>query len=147
MSDDIEEKRTGYGRPPVHSRFKPGSSGNAKGRPKKSRNIATEILAELNLPIVVRENGREQKLSKGAVLAKTLVSRALNGDIRAFKILVDLLPAQFQVPSDAKPTEPVNAEDAEILERFFTRRLLTENEAAPSAQHESDNENPENENE
>jgi hypothetical protein len=43
MSDDNEEERIAYGRPPVHSRFKPGSSGNAKGRPKKSRNIATEI--------------------------------------------------------------------------------------------------------
>src|SRR5258708_20178379 len=33
----------GYGRPPVHSRFKPGKSGNPKGRAKQSRNMRTIV--------------------------------------------------------------------------------------------------------
>jgi hypothetical protein len=30
----------GDGKPPMHTRFKPGRSGNAKGRPKRHRNGA-----------------------------------------------------------------------------------------------------------
>jgi hypothetical protein len=37
----------GYGRPPIHTRFKPGQSGNPAGRPKGAQNSATEIAAEL----------------------------------------------------------------------------------------------------
>ena len=37
------EYSVGYGRAPLHSRFKPGQSGNAKGRPKDSRNVKTEL--------------------------------------------------------------------------------------------------------
>ena len=29
----------GYGKPPKHTRFKPGQSGNSKGRPKGVRNF------------------------------------------------------------------------------------------------------------
>ena len=38
----------GYGRPPVHSRFKPGKSGNPKGRAKQSRNMRTIVQQVLN---------------------------------------------------------------------------------------------------
>ena len=33
--------QVGYCRPPLHSRFKPGQSGNPKGRPRQSRNMRT----------------------------------------------------------------------------------------------------------
>ena len=35
--------QVGYCRPPLHSRFKPGQSGNPKGRPKQSRNMRTIV--------------------------------------------------------------------------------------------------------
>ena len=54
------EKKVGYGNPPGKSRFKPGQSGNPKGRPKQSGNIALEILAELRQPVTVGENGQER---------------------------------------------------------------------------------------
>ena len=37
------EYSIGYGRPPIHSRYKPGWSGNAKGRPKGSCNVKTDL--------------------------------------------------------------------------------------------------------
>jgi len=37
----------GYGRPPVHARFRPGQSGNPKGRPKGSRNKRTAMAEQI----------------------------------------------------------------------------------------------------
>jgi hypothetical protein len=42
-----KDYEVGYGRPPIHTRFKPGQSGNPAGRPKGAQNFATEIAAEL----------------------------------------------------------------------------------------------------
>ena len=43
MSDDYE---VGYKKPPIHTRFKPGVSGNPKGRPKGTKNLATDLAEE-----------------------------------------------------------------------------------------------------
>lgn len=65
--DDNEEHEVGYKKPPVHSRWKKGQSGNLKGRKKgKVRlvdmdDVFDEVLAAL---VAVNENGRPQKMSK-----------------------------------------------------------------------------------
>ena len=33
----------GYGKPPKHTQFKPGQSGNSKGRPRGQRNFRTAV--------------------------------------------------------------------------------------------------------
>ena len=111
----------GYKKPPIHSRFKSGKSGNPRGRPKKST-VGFELVQELNRCITIRENGTEQKATKAAALAKSLVARALGGDMRAVAHLIRLLPLQFQPPSEAVDTE-VSAFDAAVLQRFFERQL------------------------
>ncbi|RUW55175.1 hypothetical protein EOA32_02510, partial [Mesorhizobium sp. M1A.F.Ca.ET.072.01.1.1] len=134
MSDHKDdEEGVGYGKPPKHSRFRAGQSGNPKGRPKiKSKSFASGILAELEQSIVIRENGRELKLTKRAVIVKTLVAKAMKGDVRALKEIKELLPQQFQHDGDAKPNEAVSAEEAELLERFVERRLFGRTNAEPS---------------
>ena len=48
----------GYGRPPTHSRFRPGQSGNPAGRRKGVRNLKTDVMRTLGAPIKVKEGGR-----------------------------------------------------------------------------------------
>jgi hypothetical protein len=43
----------GYGRPPMHTRFKPGQSGNVKGRPRGSKNLTTTMTKELNQKVTI----------------------------------------------------------------------------------------------
>jgi Family of unknown function (DUF5681) len=38
-----KDYKVGYGRPPEHSRFKRGQSGNPRGRPRKHRNFRTVL--------------------------------------------------------------------------------------------------------
>ncbi len=37
----------GYGKPPRHTRFQPGRSGNPRGRPKDTKNLKTDLIEEL----------------------------------------------------------------------------------------------------
>jgi hypothetical protein len=74
---------TGYGRPPEHAQFKPGKSGNPKGRPKQSKNLKSIIQQALTSTVTVRENGRLRSVSKieGVVLSQ--LERALKGNEKA----------------------------------------------------------------
>lgn len=80
--------QVGYMRPPVASRFKPGQSGNAKGRPKGAQNFSTVLDQELNAKVPVTENGVRKTVRKQSVIAKQLVNKAAAGDIRAATVVI-----------------------------------------------------------
>ncbi|SRR5713101_4445432 len=54
----------GFRRPPLHTRFKPGVSGNPSGRPKDSKNLKTLLHAILNEQISLQEGSQSRKVSK-----------------------------------------------------------------------------------
>ena len=74
---------TGYGRPPEHARFKPGKSGNPKGRPKQSRNAKTIIRRVLDSTVTVREGDHTRTVSKLEGIILRQVEGALKGDPKA----------------------------------------------------------------
>jgi hypothetical protein len=78
----------GYKKPPRHSQFKPGLSGNVKGRPKGSKNFTTVFEEELRAPIEVTENGKRKRISKRQAIVKQTVNRAASGDPKATSILL-----------------------------------------------------------
>jgi hypothetical protein len=80
----------GYRRPPAASRFKKGKSGNPKGRPKGSRNIATLIEQELQKRVVITENGKKRTVTRAQALAMKLVSEAMKGDAKCLTVMLDL---------------------------------------------------------
>ncbi len=86
MSDhDDDDKSVGYGRPPEHSQFKPGQSGNPKGRPTKSKN-KKRILREMLFEIVpVTLGGRQTRLTCLEVMTRAAVNKAVQGDARAYR--------------------------------------------------------------
>src|SRR5205085_10093153 len=54
----------GYGKPPEHSRFKPGQSGNPKGRPKAARSLRSIVHDLLNERITDRADGKQQRIRR-----------------------------------------------------------------------------------
>jgi len=65
------------------AKFTPGRSGNPKGRPRGSRNLAAQILAEVN------ETASEQQISKLSATIKGMVDKAVAGDQRATQMVID----------------------------------------------------------
>lgn len=109
----------GYKRPPLQSRFKPGHSGNSKGKAQGQKNIKTELLDELKSKIAVTESGRRQLLSKQSIIVKRMVSDAAKGDARAREQLLRLLADIERVQPPLAADDPIGrAKDAEILAEF-----------------------------
>jgi hypothetical protein len=121
MATDGDD-RIGYGRPPKATRFKPGQSGNPKGRPKHARNLKTEFLEELNEIIRVREGDREMKISKQRAFVKALVAAAIKGDMRAANALVSFCNRAFGDERD-ESSSGTATHDLEILEEFVSREV------------------------
>ncbi|MGD9712781.1 MAG: DUF5681 domain-containing protein, partial [Thermomicrobiales bacterium] len=77
--DDKPDYQVGYGKPPVHSQFKPGQSGNPKGK-KKGRKSYKKIAEEvLYAKVKVRTGDSEKKMAGLEALFRKNMSDALNG--------------------------------------------------------------------
>jgi hypothetical protein len=91
MPDNQESKyQVGFQRPPRHTQFRKGTSGNPKGRPRDSKNLATELEEALGEKVAIVENGRRRKITKRCAMIKQLVNKAASGDLRASRQLTDL---------------------------------------------------------
>ena len=63
----------GYRRPPLHSRFKPGISGNPRGRPKGSKNLDSLCHSLLSRKVTIHEAGARRKVTAvEAILLATI---------------------------------------------------------------------------
>lgn len=80
---------TGYCKPPTHTQFKPGFSGNKKGRPKGSKSNINDLLSkELNAKVVLKDG---TKIPKDLALIKQLSNKALSGDLSSIKLVLELM--------------------------------------------------------
>ncbi|MEQ8992764.1 MAG: DUF5681 domain-containing protein [Pseudomonadales bacterium] len=115
----------GYGHPPMHSRFKPGQSGNPRGRPKGSKNFKTDLLEVLKMPVQIGENGRKRKISSQRAGLLRLREKALAGDARALDRLLEF--ARNYNDEDEGSSQLVRSSSDESilanLEARFRRRL------------------------
>lgn len=80
----------GYGKPPKATRFKAGTSGNPKGRPKGPRSISALVQEELNRKQEVIINGRRTKFERRQVMVRQQADKAMRGDQKAFALLMKL---------------------------------------------------------
>jgi hypothetical protein len=78
------EYKVGNKKPPKHSQFKAGSSGNPTGRPKGAQNFNMLVMAELSSLTKIHEAGKTKKVTKLQAMAKILVNKAMNGDPKAY---------------------------------------------------------------
>ncbi len=117
--------KVGYKRPPKEHQFKKGISGNPKGRPKNNATFVENVLDEMQEKIMVKESGKQKKITKKQALAKKLVAEALNGKNSAIKLLLPILASETNLTKEVD--EELSANDAQIIEDYITRRFNNEN--------------------
>jgi hypothetical protein len=114
----------GYGKPPRHTRFQKGQSGNPRGRPGGSKNLKTLLSEALNEPVVITENGRHLKITKREAIVRQVVNCSATPDLRAVRIVFDLLR---DIEGQSEPVSPetatFTAADDEIIEQLKARLL------------------------
>ena len=93
-------EKVGYKRPPVHSRFKPGQSGNPAGRAKGSQNLKTLFHKIMKEQVQLREGTDVRKVTKAEAIMRGLIIGALKGDTRSMGTLLRMAQetGQFDEP-------------------------------------------------
>ena len=85
--DDRKQEIAGYRNTPLASRFRKGRSGNPKGRPRgRRRELPYE--AVLGQEVIIRENGRERRVTAAEAFLLQLIKRGLDGDIPAARAAI-----------------------------------------------------------
>ena len=103
----------GYGKPPKHTRFKKGQSGNNKGRPPGSMNFRTLLEKGLSERIAVSRGGKTQQMRLIEAILAQLTRKSASGDLAAMRYLIETTiktgafnePEQVDVPDQKLSSE------------------------------------------
>jgi hypothetical protein len=117
-----DDNAVGYGRPPRHTRFQPGRSGNPKGRPKGSKNFSTLFSEELAQPVTLTENGKRRRMPKRQALAKQVINKALSNDPKAAALVLDQI-RRSEGPADGPAMIDVGQRENRLVMESIVRRI------------------------
>src|ERR1700732_3418100 len=130
MTEEPPDDAVGYKKPPRHSRFQKGRSGNPEGarRHRRYKKRLPALLEEAldRRPAAARGRARRSATRREAIVA-ALIEKSAAGDLRAVKLLLDLV----QKTELAAGPQPGDDQDDP---REFLRRELDRIAAAPAAE-------------
>src|SRR5438445_3199857 len=121
MSETKRDYAIGYGKPPRGRRFEKGQSGNPRGPrgPAGKKSLPALLVAALDEPVTVTINGKRRRITKREAIVTQMVDKSASADLRATKMLIDMLKEVEQKAGTATP-EParLTAPDREVVELF-----------------------------
>jgi Family of unknown function (DUF5681) len=117
-----DDHKVGYRRPPRHSRFTKGQSGNPKGRPKGSANAKTIVSRVINEKVTLRDGDKARDVTKLEGLLHAHLVKAIKGDARSASLVIGLV-ARLGLLSEAEPetSNGLSEEDHSILQEYVRR--------------------------
>ena len=83
MSETKRDYQVSRAKPPVHTRFKKGQSGNRGGPRPKS--LPALLVDALNEKVVATIDGERREITKREAVVTQLVSKSTGADLRATK--------------------------------------------------------------
>lgn len=116
MSDDYE---VGYGKPPKHSQFPKGTSGNPRGRPRGARGLKSDLLAALSARQTIRINGKQVRGNRQEQMLRTLATRAAAGDLKAQALLIPLILQALGIEDRGDSRERLSTHDQALLDELL----------------------------
>jgi len=120
MSESQREYAANYRKPPEHTRFKKGQSGNPRGRPAK--NLPALLAAALNEKVTVTENGKRRQITKREAVIAQLVNKSAAAELRATKMLIDMLrDVEKKAEPAAAAKSPFSPTDKEVVQGLIAR--------------------------
>ena len=121
-ADQEGNYEVGYGKPPRHTRFQKGRSGNPAGRPRGKKNLATLLSDALDQKIIVVESGRRKKISKREAIVTQLVNKSASADLKATQIVLAMLrDVETRADSGCADLGSLTEADRQIIQRIQAR--------------------------
>lgn len=111
----MADYEVGYGKPPKHSEFKPGVSGNPKGRVKGQKGLKTDLAAALDAPQTIKVNGKALTGRRQQLAVMALAARAAAGDLKAAQTLLPLIIQVLGIEDRGGNRKSLSAADQAIL--------------------------------
>jgi len=122
--------RVGYKRPPLHSRFAKGKSGNPSGR-RRVQGVGELLQKTLAARVTVTADGTPRRITKREAVIVQLVNRAAEADPRSLKLLFELI-RQVEGP-ESLAIEPPAEDLQEVLLQKLERLARKKVEGAETA--------------
>ena len=116
--------QVGYGIPPRHSRFAPGTSGNPRGRQKGVRNLASDVKRTLQVPVRLTEQGKPKRVSTQEAVLLRLREKALKGDAHALDRLLALAGTFNNVAENGSAREQTSLAEDQVILRAYAQEIL-----------------------
>ena len=108
MARKKSEYTVGYCKPPAEHQFKPGKSGNPKGRKAGSKSLKQLLLEESEKLMILTQDGTTKKIPGLQGIIMALKQKAVRGDIRAIRQYLQLYEKyglDMPPPPDASPSK------------------------------------------
>jgi hypothetical protein len=97
---DKQDYPVGYKKPPEHTRFQPGQSGNMKGRPKKAATVTEIVSRQLRRTVTVNDGHKTRKIPLVDAILMTHIGKAAKGDHRSTALVLGALKVSESDPND-----------------------------------------------
>ncbi len=105
----------GYGKPPKAHQFKPGQSGNPKGRPKGAKSQKTIFLEVANRKVTLRQDGKTRTITCQEGVIHRVAEKSLQGDIKSATLFLSQLAAIESTPGKELEMGP---DDKAVLDAY-----------------------------
>jgi Family of unknown function (DUF5681) len=114
-----DNNKVGYRRPPRHTRFKKGQSGNPRGRPQGGANAKTIVSRVIGEKVTLREGDKPRAMTKLEGLLQAHLVKAIKGDARSAGLVINLVTRLgLLAETENKTITALSEEDHAILDDY-----------------------------
>ncbi|MBR1153973.1 DUF5681 domain-containing protein [Bradyrhizobium sp. JYMT SZCCT0428] len=119
-----ERDDVGYGKPPREHQFKPGKSGNPKGRPKGAKNPETILLELLQQQVGLNERGKARRITILEAIFRRIIEDGLKGNTKSAAFILN----RYQAATSGGTMESGLSEDDEAVLEAYLQKYRSNNE-------------------